>query len=113
MLDRTRQPQLQAPYGQALQTEVYYDGPQNYDHYGRSQEQQEDGFNPLHLFLYVVKYRWLIAALSLAGLVLAFAVTMMQTPKYQATSQLEVLVPSARVFQDIEVVSETGDMRAF
>jgi capsular exopolysaccharide synthesis family protein len=38
---------------------------------------------------------------------------MMQTPKYQATTRLEVLVPSAKVFQDIQVVSESADVRAF
>src|SRR5690606_6229753 len=54
-----------------------------------------------------------IAALAAAGLVAGLVVTMMQTPKYRATAQLEVLVPSARVFQDLEVVSETGDIRAF
>jgi capsular exopolysaccharide synthesis family protein len=111
MLDRNRQLQLQDPYGRT--PDLYYDGAQNFDPYGRYQDQQEEGFNPLSLFLYVVRYRWLIVTLAAAGLVLAFVITMMLTPKYQATSRLEVLVPSARVFQDIEVVSETGDMRAF
>ncbi|WP_245479342.1 polysaccharide biosynthesis tyrosine autokinase, partial [Mesorhizobium sp. M7A.F.Ca.CA.001.16.1.1] len=51
--------------------------------------------------------------MAAAGLVAGVIVTMMQTPKYQATTQLEVLVPSAKVFQDIEVVSENSDVRAF
>ncbi|RUY33145.1 polysaccharide biosynthesis tyrosine autokinase, partial [Mesorhizobium sp. M7A.F.Ca.CA.001.13.2.1] len=60
-----------------------------------------------------VQYRWLIVMMAAAGLVAGVIVTMMQTPKYQATTQLEVLVPSAKVFQDIEVVSENSDVRAF
>ena len=113
MLNRNPQYQLQGPRSHAVQADVHHGVPNGYDSYGGYPDQPDDGFNPLRLFLYVVKYRWLIAMLSVVGLVAAFVVTMMQTPKYQATSQLEVLVPSARVFQDIEVVSETGDMRAF
>src|SRR5690349_20627876 len=112
MLDRNRQYQLQGPQGHALQAEAYYSPAPHFDAYGY-QEQPDDGFNPLRLFLYVVKYRWLIVMLATAGIVLAFVFTMMQTPMYQATTRMEVLVPSAKVFQDIELVSETGDMRAF
>lgn len=111
MLDRSRPFQLQAP--QPFQPDFYYDGAQNGDHYGRYDERIDGGFNPLQLLLYVARYRWLIVTFAAAGLALAFVVTMMQTPKYKASTQLEVLVPSARVFQDIEVVSETGDMRTF
>ena len=113
MLDRNRQYQLQGPHSPALPPDLYYDGVHNHEPYGVSRDELEEGFNPLRLLLYAVKYRWLIAMLSMAGLVSAFAITMMQTPKYQATAQLEVLVPSAKVFQDIELVSEIGDMRAF
>ena len=51
--------------------------------------------------------------LAAAGLVAGAIVAMMQTPRYRATTTLEVLVPSAKVFQDIEVVSESTDVRAF
>ncbi|RVA56588.1 polysaccharide biosynthesis tyrosine autokinase [Mesorhizobium sp. M7A.F.Ca.US.001.01.1.1] len=114
MLDRNRQPQLAGPgHGQALSADSYYDVPQNYGPYGRDYAGQDEGFNPLKLLLYIVQYRWLIVIMAAAGLVAGVIVTMMQTPKYQATTQLEVLVPSAKVFQDIEVVSENSDVRAF
>ncbi|WP_244571429.1 GumC family protein [Mesorhizobium carmichaelinearum] len=95
-----------------MSSDLYYDGGQNYSPYGRDAE-QDQGFNPLKLLFYAVHYRWLIAMMMAAGLVAGVVVTMMQTPKYQATTQLEVLVPSAKVFQDIEVVSESSDIRAF
>ncbi|WP_136621044.1 MULTISPECIES: GumC family protein [Mesorhizobium] len=114
MLDRNRQPQLAGPgHGRALSADLYYDVPQNYGPYGRDYAGQDEGFNPLKLLFYIVQYRWLIVMMAAAGLVAGVIVTMMQTPKYQATTQLEVLVPSAKVFQDIEVVSETSDVRAF
>ncbi|TPJ08985.1 polysaccharide biosynthesis tyrosine autokinase [Mesorhizobium sp. B2-7-3] len=114
MLDRNRQPQIAGPgYGHALSADLYYDGAQNYSPYGRDYAAQDEGFNPLRLLFYVIQYRWLIVMMAVAGLVAGVIVTMMQTPKYQATTQLEVLVPSAKVFQDIEVVSENSDVRAF
>ncbi|MER8709991.1 polysaccharide biosynthesis tyrosine autokinase [Mesorhizobium sp. M1088] len=115
MLDRNRQHQLAGPgHGQALSTDQFYDGAQNFSSpYGRDFSEQDEGFNPLKLLFYVVQYRWLIVMMAAAGLVAGVIVTMMQTPKYRATTQLEVLVPSAKVFQDIEVVSENSDIRAF
>ncbi|MER8778858.1 polysaccharide biosynthesis tyrosine autokinase [Mesorhizobium sp. M0977] len=114
MLDRNRQHQIAGPgHGQALSADLYYDGAQNYSPYGRDYSEQEQGFNPLKLLFYAVQYRWLIVTMVAAGLVAGVIVTMMQTPKYQATTQLEVLVPSAKVFQDIEVISENADVRAF
>ncbi|RWE55639.1 polysaccharide biosynthesis tyrosine autokinase [Mesorhizobium sp.] len=114
MLDRNRQHQIAGPgHGQGLSPDLYYDGAQNYSSYGRDYSEQDEGFNPLRLLFYVVQYRWLIVMMAAAGLIAGIVVTMMQTPKYQATTQLEVLVPSAKVFQDIEVVSESSDLRAF
>ena len=114
MLDRNRQHQIAGPaHSQALSADLYYDAGQYYGSYGRDSSDQEGGFNPLKLFFYVVQYRWLIVIMAVAGLVAGMIVTMMMTPKYRATTQLEVLVPSAKVFQDIEVVSETSDIRAF
>lgn len=95
-----------------LVPEGFYDGPHNYSPYGYDR-QQDEGFNPIKLLFYIVQYRWLIATMAACGLVAGVVVTMMQTPKYKATVQLEVLVPSAKVFQDIEVVSENSDIRAF
>ena len=86
----------------------------NYSRYGQTDGyEQADAFNPLTLLFYVIQYRWLLALLVATGVVAGVVVTMMQTPKYQATAQLEVLVPSAKVFQDIEVMSEVSDLRSF
>ncbi|MGF7159945.1 capsular exopolysaccharide synthesis family protein [Rhodoligotrophos appendicifer] len=71
------------------------------------------GASPLKLFSYILQYRWVVAAFSIAGLAVGMALTMMQTPLYQATARVEILVPSAKVFEDIEVISETSDLRAF
>ncbi|WP_292073788.1 polysaccharide biosynthesis tyrosine autokinase [Mesorhizobium sp.] len=73
----------------------------------------EQGLDILQLFLYAVHYRWLLVTLAAVGLTSSLAVTMMMTPKYAATAQLEVLVPSAKVFQDIELTSESSDARSF
>lgn len=73
----------------------------------------EESFDPLRLFYFVLQYRWMIGILLVIGLAAGFVFTKAQTPQYQASSRLEILVPSARVFQDIEVVSESKDMRAF
>lgn len=114
MLDRNRQHQIAGPgHSQALSADLFYDGAQNYSPYGRDHSEQPEGVNPLKLLFYVAQYRWLIVMMAAAGLVAGAIVTMMQTPKYQATTQLEVLVPSAKVFQDIEVVSENSDVRTF
>ncbi|MER9133410.1 polysaccharide biosynthesis tyrosine autokinase [Mesorhizobium sp. M0768] len=114
MLDRNKQHRISGPgHGQALSADLYYDGAQNYSPYGPDYSEQDESFNPLKLLFYAAHYRWLIVTMAAAGLVAGVIVTMMQTPKYQATTQLEVLVPSAKVFQDIEVVSENADVRAF
>ncbi len=97
-----------------LPSEYLYDGPHRYASYGyREPEPEPDAFSPLALLLYVVRYRWLIAFVMAVGLVSGAVFTMMQTPRYKATAQLEVLVPSAKVFQEIEVVSEVSDVRSF
>lgn len=81
--------------------------------YGRLIEDEDDGIDPLALLYYVVKHRWLIAIVIAVGLVAGTVVTWMQTPRYQATAQLEVMVPSAKVFQDLEVISESTDFRIY
>jgi polysaccharide biosynthesis transport protein len=84
-----------------------------YAGYGFEEQEREGLFDPLKLLFLAVQYRWLIAAMVAMAVVTGLVVTMMQTPVYQSTSRLEVMVPSARVFQDMEVVSESGDVRAF
>lgn len=113
MLDRNRQYQVRVAQGYSLHGDAVYEGTQYFSPYETYREQTEPAFNPLGLLIYVVRYRWLIAILTVAGIVGAFAFTLIQTPRYEAATQLEVLVPSAKVFQDLEVVSESADIRAF
>lgn len=113
MLDRNRQHQLALAGGAAPVPAFYYDNQAPHVGYGRESFEDERGFDPLKLLFYVVQYRWLIVMMAAAGVVAGVIVTMMQTPRYQAVATLEVLVPSAKVFQDIEVVTESNDLRAF
>ncbi|MDH4414442.1 MAG: polysaccharide biosynthesis tyrosine autokinase [Rhizobium sp.] len=71
------------------------------------------GLDMVGLFFRVLQYRWLVLGLLAAGILLAALFTLMQTPRYQALAKLEVLVPSARVFEDLELTSESSDIRAF
>lgn len=112
MLDRTSQFPKPARANAQGSLEAFYEGHRGAAAAGHDLPDQ-DGFSPLRLFAYIVQYRWLIVIFVAAGLVSGLVATAMQTRKYQATAQLEVLVPSARVFQDLEVMSEAGDMRAF
>lgn len=81
--------------------------------YGRPPEEEEDSLDPLKLIWYVIHYRWLFAAFLLAGLVIGVFVTFLQTPLYRATTDVEVITPSAKVIQDLELVSQSADLRAF
>ncbi|MCC2099391.1 MAG: hypothetical protein KDJ29_21045, partial [Hyphomicrobiales bacterium] len=81
--------------------------------YGRMPEEEEDSLDPLKLIWYVIHYRWLFAAFLLAGLVIGVFVTYLQTPLYRATTDVEVITPSAKVIQDLELVSQSADLRAF
>ncbi len=91
----------------------HYDPRMHIQDYAYEPSAQEEGFDILRIFLYVVHYRWILATLAAIGIVSAMALTMMMTPQYRATAMLEVLVPSARIFQDIEVTTESGDMRSY
>lgn len=87
--------------------------PSNHFGYGYDVGPDEKEIDLFRLFLYILKYRWMLLTLAVIGIFSALAITMMVTPKYRASAQLEVLVPSAKVFQDIEVTTESGDIRAF
>ena len=74
---------------------------------------QHERFDPLKLFWYVVHYRWLLAALLTAGVVAGVLLTWLQTPLYRATANVEILTQGAKVIQELEVVSQVNDIRAF
>jgi capsular exopolysaccharide synthesis family protein len=80
---------------------------------GYPQPEDDAGFDPLRLLYYVLQYRWLILGMAALSLVAGTLFTLMQTPKYEASVRLEILVPSAKVFDDMQVVSEGTDIRAF
>ena len=79
--------------------------------YGPGMEEDEGGIDPLALLRYAIKYRWMIAITLALGLVTGLVVTWMMTPLYRATAQIEVQVPAAKVFQDLEVITESADAR--
>lgn len=87
--------------------------PANYHPYGFDEPEHESLFDPLKFLFLLVQYRWLIAFMIACALVIGVVVTFMTTPVYQSSVRLEVMVPSARVFQDLEVMSEMSDTRAF
>ena len=75
--------------------------------------EEEGGFDPLKLLLYVVHYRWIILALLSTGIASGVLFTWMQTPLYRATGNIEILTEGAKVIQDLEVISQVNDIRAF
>lgn len=87
--------------------------PVNFHPYGYAETERGSLFDPLKFLFVLVQYRWLIAFLVACAVVVSVIVTFMTTPVYQSSVRLEIMTPSARVFQDLEVVSETSDIRAF
>ena len=81
--------------------------------YGQPYEESDSGIDVLAILIYIVKYRWLIALLIALGLVGGVAITWMETPRYKATSKLELSAPSAKVFQDLEVISDYDNFRMY
>ena len=75
--------------------------------------EQDETFNPLHFFIYIIRYRWLIATFLVAGLVLGVLVTFLMTPKYRANALLEIAPPTAQIIKDLQVMSESADIRTF
>lgn len=75
--------------------------------------EEESSFNPLQIFLYVVRYRWLIGVLLLTGIVAGFLITMVMVPKYKADAMIEVQAPSARIIEDLQVVNQSNNAIAF
>jgi len=78
--------------------------------YGQIEPEREGVFDPLKILFVALRYRWLIAFMAVFALVGGYVWTMMQTPIYAATATLELKAPSARVFQDLMVVSEPMDI---
>lgn len=114
------QPFLPPPPGQGAIVMVPEHGgyprylPDNMGGYGTypGNAPQQESFDPLKLLGVVIRYRWLIATLFVATMVLALLYTWQQTPLYRGKATLEITT-TARVIQDLEITSEGNDARAF
>ncbi|MCM2476079.1 polysaccharide biosynthesis tyrosine autokinase [Rhizobium sp. CG5] len=91
----------------------YYGGYYAGSEFGYDSARRAGAIDAIGLLLRVLEYRWIVGTIVAVGLIVALFTTLLQTPKYQATAKLEVVVPSARVFEDIEVTVESSDIRAF
>jgi capsular exopolysaccharide synthesis family protein len=76
-------------------------------------DEPREAFDPVKLFWIAVRYRWLIAIILAVGLVLGVVTTMMQSPKYAASARIEIMVPTARILEDMDVVAQSSDLRTF
>lgn len=80
---------------------------------GTGSSRDAERFSPLTIVAYVVRYRWLIALAVVTGIAAGCLFTLMKSPIYRATATLEVLLPSVKVFQDMEILPEASDIRTF
>ncbi|RUT29980.1 polysaccharide biosynthesis tyrosine autokinase [Arsenicitalea aurantiaca] len=112
MLDRNEQ-NLPWRGGSTGAVAPRYDTPAWEGYGGRFTEESEEAFDPVKLFWLALRYRWLIAVLVGLGLVLGLAMTLMQSPKYAATARIEIMVPTARVLEDMDIVAQSSDLRTF
>jgi capsular exopolysaccharide synthesis family protein len=76
-----------------------------------SEDEPGESFDPVKLFWIAVRYRWLIAIILAVSIVLGVVTTMMQSPKYAASARIEVMVPTARILEEMDVVGPPTDMR--
>ena len=75
--------------------------------------EEEAAFDPLRLFMFVIKYRLLILSFLLTSVICGFIFTSLQTPLYKATTKVEILSSNVKVFQELETVSQSTDSRAY
>ncbi len=75
--------------------------------------EEHDDIDLRQLVFLLYRYRWLIALFVCVGLVAGLMATWAMTPKYRSTTQLEIVAPSAKVLEELEVVSTTANERAF
>ena len=75
--------------------------------------EEEFTFDPLKLFWFVIHYRLMLAAFFVAAIISAVLFNYLQTPQYGADVKIEVATGSAKVFQDLEVITQGNDLRDF
>ena len=89
-------------------------GGYNYHGFNPYNNMEEEGtFDPVKLFWYVIHYRLLLVAFFIAAIVLAIFFNFLQTPQYGSNTRIEILTSSAKVFQDLEVTTQSNDLRTF
>jgi len=60
-------------------------------------EAPESEFNLRSVLLILLKWRWLLLAFMMAGLVIATGLTLLSTPLYRASTTVEILISGTRV----------------
>lgn len=84
-----------------------------WEDYGPYAEPDRAQFDLAKLLYIVLRYRWLIVVVMSTALAAAAAVTALQSPRYAATARIEIMVPTAKVLEDLDVVAQTTDLRTF
>lgn len=79
--------------------------------FGALDDEEQKGFDLLALLGYAIRWRWLIGLFILGGLLLGLAYAAIAPKMYAATARLELTMPTAKVLQDIELVSNSNDLR--
>ena len=109
-----RNEQVPVEYGAYTRVPAHAQVPLGYDAHGYDPAVEEPAsFDPLRLFWFVIHYRWLISCFVVAAIVCGIFYNFSQTPRYRATTKIEILTNGAKVFQDLEVVAQSNDLRAF
>ena len=84
----------------------------SYGNHHSNLAEDETGFDFMALVMKALRYRWLIVAILAIGTCLAILITWTMTPQYRAASRLEIITQSAKVVEDLQVFSDSGDLRA-
>ena len=74
---------------------------------------ERDDIDFRRFLFYVFKHRWLICIFLSTGMVIALMVTWVMVPKYRSTVKLEIIAPSAKVLEELEIVGATTTDRGF
>lgn len=76
-------------------------------------EETEERFDLLKILGIAIRHRWLIATMLAGAVLLALIYTWQQTPLFRAGASLEINAGTSRVIQELDVQTDTTDMRTF
>jgi len=79
----------------------------------RDDSNEQTHFDLLKIFRIISRHRIVVSALIIGGLICGLIFNLMQTPQYRAQSKIEIVTSSAKAIQDLEVVTQANDIRAF